>query len=127
MIARWKPVHLGHAAVLALEFLMLRQVNRADAVPQALTDYIKGRQGYDYNEHGQAGNTHTQFVPDEIVRRFCVLGTPQEHVDKLAELAGLGMTQFGLYLQHDGKDETLHAYGNHVIPAIAGHARTKTD
>ena len=29
------------------------------AVPQALTDYIKGRQGYDYNEHGQAGNTHT--------------------------------------------------------------------
>ena len=34
-------------------------------IPQALTDYIKGRQGYDYNEHGQAGNTHTAFVPDE--------------------------------------------------------------
>ena len=43
-------------------------------VPQALTDYIKGRQGYDYNEHGQAGNTHTQFVPDEIVDRFCIVG-----------------------------------------------------
>ena len=28
-------------------------------VPKALTDYIKGRQGYDYNEHGRAGNTHT--------------------------------------------------------------------
>src|SRR3712207_6825025 len=45
------------------------------AVPAALTDYIKGRQGYDYNEHGQAGNVHTAFVPDEIVDRFCVLGT----------------------------------------------------
>ena len=27
-------------------------------VPTALTDYIKGRQGYDYNEHGRAGNVH---------------------------------------------------------------------
>jgi cytochrome P450 len=43
-------------------------------VPQALTDYIKGREGYDYNQHGQAGNTHAQFVPDEIVDRFCILG-----------------------------------------------------
>ena len=48
-------------------------------VPTALTDYIKGRQGYDYNEHGQAGNTHTDFVPDEIVDRFCMLG-PVDHI-----------------------------------------------
>ena len=34
-------------------------------VPKALTDYIEGRQDYDYNEHGRAGNTHTAFVPDE--------------------------------------------------------------
>ena len=45
-------------------------------VPQALTDYIKGREGYDYNQHGQAGNTHAEFVPDEIVDRFCILGPP---------------------------------------------------
>ena len=52
------------------------QVRRAPAtIPQALTDYIKGREGYDYNEHGRAGNTHTAFVPDEIVDRFCLLGT----------------------------------------------------
>ncbi|MFM8663045.1 MAG: hypothetical protein ACKODI_04260, partial [Acidimicrobiaceae bacterium] len=40
----------------------------------ALTDYIKGREGYDYKQHGQAGNTHTTFVPDSIVDRFCILG-----------------------------------------------------
>lgn len=40
------------------------------SVPQALTDYIAGREGYDYNEHGRAGNTHASFVPDEIVDRF---------------------------------------------------------
>lgn len=87
-------------------------------VPQALTDYIKGREGYDYNEHGRSGNTHTTFVPDEIVDRFCVLGTVEEHVAKLNALRDLGAHQFALYLQHDAKDETLAAYGDHVIPAV---------
>jgi hypothetical protein len=31
-------------------------------IPQALTNYIKGREGHDYNEHGQAGNVQTAFV-----------------------------------------------------------------
>ncbi|MBA2279891.1 MAG: TIGR03842 family LLM class F420-dependent oxidoreductase [Actinomycetota bacterium] len=88
-------------------------------VPQALTGYIAGRQAYDYNEHGRAGNTHTQFVPDEIVDRFCILGSPEAHVERLLELKALGVDQFAVYLQHDGKEETLLAYGEHVIPAIA--------
>jgi probable F420-dependent oxidoreductase len=87
-------------------------------VPKALTDYIAGRQGYDYNEHGRAGNTHTSFVPDEIVDRFCILGPVEQHVKRLTELAELGVDQFALYLQHDAKDETLAAYGDHVIPAV---------
>jgi hypothetical protein len=44
-------------------------------VPPALTDYIKGRKGYDYSHHGQAGNPDAEFVPDEIIDRFCVLGS----------------------------------------------------
>ena len=95
-------------------------------VPQALTDYIKGREGYDYNEHGQAGNVHTQFVPDEIVDRFCVLGPWQEHVRRLGELHDLGVTQFAVYLQHDAKDETLQAYGEKVLPAIAEKVLAKS-
>ena len=44
-------------------------------VPPALTDYIKGRKGYDYSHHGQAGNPDAEFVPDEIIDRFCVFGS----------------------------------------------------
>src|SRR5450631_3052609 len=88
------------------------------AVPQALTDYIKGRQDYDYNEHGQAGNTHTDFVPDEIVDRFCVLGPADEHIEKLRALQALGVDQFAVYLQHDAKEETLRAYADVIIPAL---------
>ena len=59
----------------------------SSACPTALTDYIKGRQGYDYNEHGQAGNTHADFVPDEIVDRFCILGPVDEQLHRLARAA----------------------------------------
>ena len=92
-------------------------------MPEALTDYIKGREGYDYNEHGQAGNTHTEFVPDEIVDRFCILGPVEEHVERLQELRDLGVDQFAVYLQHDAKDETLQPYGEQVIPALADAGR----
>jgi probable F420-dependent oxidoreductase len=95
-----------------------RYGDNGGAVPQALTDYIKNRQGYDYNQHGQAGNTHTDFVPDEIIDRFCIIGPPEEHIRRLEELKALGVNQFALYLQHDDKDHTLSEYGEHIIPSI---------
>lgn len=88
------------------------------AVPKALTDYIAGRQGYDYNEHGRSGNSHAEFVPDEIVDRFCLLGSAQQHIEKLTALKELGVDQFAGYLQHDNKEETLRVYGETVIPAL---------
>lgn len=95
-------------------------------VPKALTDYIKGRQGYDYNEHGKAGNSHTSFVPDEIIDRFCIVGPVEAHVKRLNELRDMGVDQFSVYLQHDAKDETLRAYGEKVIPAIAEQILAKS-
>jgi probable F420-dependent oxidoreductase len=94
-------------------------------VPQALTDYIAAREGYDYNEHGLAGNSHTAFVPDDIVDRFCVIGTAEEHIEKLKALKELGVDQFAGYLQHDNKEETLRVYGETVIPALRSHIVAK--
>ncbi len=105
---------------------IVARYGETSAVPKALTEYIKGREGYDYNEHGQAGNVHTQFVPDDIVDRFCILGPVEEHVRRLQELRGIGVHQFAVYLQHDAKDETLQAYGEKVIPAIAETVLAKT-
>jgi len=88
------------------------------AVPKALTDYIAGRTGYDYNTHGKADNDHVDFVPDEIVDRFCLLGTAEDHIAKLEELRSIGVQQFAGYLQHDNKEETLRVYGETIIPAL---------
>jgi probable F420-dependent oxidoreductase len=87
-------------------------------VPPALTDYIKGRTGYDYSHHGQAGNPDAEFVPDEIIERFCVLGSVQQHRERLSELADLGVDQFSLYLMHDSPDETIEAYGREIIGSL---------
>ncbi|MGH8989792.1 MAG: TIGR03842 family LLM class F420-dependent oxidoreductase [Acidimicrobiales bacterium] len=89
-------------------------------VPRALTEYIEGRKGYDYAHHGRAGNPDTEFVPDEVVDRFCVLGSAGDHVEKLRELERLGVSHFALYLMHDAQDATLTAYGEHVLPALRG-------
>jgi probable F420-dependent oxidoreductase len=97
----------------------------SDTVPAALTDYIAGRDGYDYNEHGRAGNAHTRFVPDEIIDRFCLLGPVSHHLARLEELQALGVDQFAIYLQHDGKEQTLRAYGDHIIGAVGTHVTAK--
>jgi len=89
------------------------------AVPEALTEYIAGRTGYDYNSHGQAHNDHVDFVSDDIVDRFCIVGPVDEHIRRLRELEALGVDQFAVYLQHDDKDATLRHYGEKVIPQLA--------
>jgi len=91
-------------------------------VPHALTDYIKAREGYDYSHHGRADNRSTDFVPDDIVDRFCVLGTVEDHIKKLSELADLGVDQFNVYLMHDAMDETLEAYGKEIMPALGARS-----
>jgi len=100
--------------------LVKRYGEDASKVPQALFDYIKAREGYDYAHHGKAGNPSTDFVPDEIVDRFCVLGTAEEHIEKMMQLRDMGVDHFGVYLMHDEKEATLRAYGESVIPALSG-------
>jgi probable F420-dependent oxidoreductase len=92
-------------------------------VPRALTDYIAGRKDYDYNQHGRVGNTHADFVPDEVIDRFCILGPVETHVERLTELRDLGVDQFAIYLQHDDKDHTLLTYGEQVMPTLADRRR----
>ena len=99
--------------------LVRRYGENSNSVPRALTDYIKARESYDYDHHGKAGNPSTDFVPDEIIDRFCLLGGVENHVARLKELQSLGVNQFAIYLMHDQMDATLEAYGRDIIPMLA--------
>ncbi|CAL9383117.1 TIGR03842 family LLM class F420-dependent oxidoreductase [Streptomyces althioticus] len=98
--------------------LVSRYGDHSGMVPEALTEYIKGREGYDYSHHGRAGNPSTDFVPDEIVDRFCLLGPPEAHIEKLRALRDLGVDQFAVYDMHDAQETTIDAYGAEIIPAL---------
>jgi probable F420-dependent oxidoreductase len=102
--------------------LVARYGEHSDMVPAALTEYIKGRHGYDYSQHGKAHNPTTDFVPDEVIDRFCILGPAAAHVERLEDLRALGVDQFAVYLQHDDQEGTLDAYRDHVIPALTTQA-----
>ncbi|MET9480362.1 TIGR03842 family LLM class F420-dependent oxidoreductase [Streptomyces sp. NPDC006638] len=96
--------------------LVARYGEHSGLVPDALTDYIKRREGYDYSHHGRTDNASADFVTDEIVDRFCLLGPVEAHIEKLEALRALGVDQFALYNMHDAKEATIDAYGADVIP-----------
>ncbi|MCG8965263.1 TIGR03842 family LLM class F420-dependent oxidoreductase [Streptomyces flaveolus] len=100
--------------------LVAKYGEHSAAVPDELTDYIKARQGYDYAHHGRSGNPDTQFVPDEIVDRFCLIGPVEKHIEKLTALRALGVDQFAVYDMHDAQEAVIDAYGTQVIPAVNG-------
>ncbi|MGD9530683.1 TIGR03842 family LLM class F420-dependent oxidoreductase [Pseudonocardia sp.] len=102
--------------------LVTRYGESSAAVPAELTGYIRDREGYDYSHHGKAGNRSTDFVPDEVVDRFCLLGPPAAQRDRLAELASLGVDQFAIYAMHDGREATIEAYGAEIIGEVTGRA-----
>ncbi|MFF4736131.1 TIGR03842 family LLM class F420-dependent oxidoreductase [Streptomyces sp. NPDC001262] len=99
--------------------LVERYGEASGAVPEALTAYIKQRHGYDYSHHGRADNPSTDFVPDDIVDRFCLLGPVAAHRERLERLRALGVDQFAIYAMHDAREATIDAYGEHLIPAFA--------
>jgi probable F420-dependent oxidoreductase len=100
--------------------LVSRYGEHSSSVPDELTDYIKARQGYDYSHHGRIGNPDTAFVPDEIVDRFCLIGTAEAHIEKLKALRDVGVDQFAVYNMQDAKESTIDIYGTKIIPALSG-------
>jgi len=95
--------------------LVARYGEDESKVPRVLSDYIKAREEYDYAHHGRSENPSTDFVPDDIVDRFCVLGPVDDHLAKLNELKDLGVDQFSAYVMHDDIEGTLDAYGKSII------------
>jgi len=89
-----------------------------EELPSSLTGYITDRAGYDYLHHAEVGSSNAAFVGDEVTDRFCVLGSAEEHVVKLRELAAAGVDQFNLYLMNGDEEAQLERYGRDVIPAM---------
>src|SRR5215213_1413872 len=113
---RWFPAMVSNH----VKDLIARYGADGSVVPQALTDYVPSETNYDYGEHSRTGAKHGAFVSDEICDRFCVLGTAEQAIEKLAELESIGVDQFNVYLMTEGQEATLETYGREIIPRFAG-------
>jgi probable F420-dependent oxidoreductase len=91
-----------------------------EQLPPALTGYARDRAGYDYHHHAEVGSSNAAFVGDEVTDRFCVLGSVDDHIRKLRELAAAGVDQFNLYLMNVDEEDILDVYGREIIPALRG-------
>ena len=76
------------------------------------------RERYDYSEHSRVGAEHGRQVSDETCERFCILGTPEQHIEKLRRLEAAGVDQWNIYLMTHDQERTLDVYGSEVIPSL---------
>jgi probable F420-dependent oxidoreductase len=112
-LVRWFPALVSNHVVD-----LVKRYQPAD-LPQELTDYIRAREHYDYQDHGRVGAEHAGFVTDEVVDRFCVLGTRNQCLAKLAELEDAGVHQFNIYTAWDSDPQgVIRAFGSEIIPAL---------
>ena len=115
--AKWFPAMVSNHVMDLIE-----RYGFDSEIPAALTEYVKARKFYDYKEHSRVGAKHGEFVTDEIVDRFCVLGTPEQATEKLKELESVGVDQFNIYLMTHSQEETLEVYGKEILPQFSGVA-----
>jgi len=107
---RWFP------ALVSNHVVDLISRYKPEELPDELTAYVRDRKGYDYLHHAEVGSSNAEFVHDDIVNRFALVGSPAEHIRRLKELASVGVTQFNIYLMSGDEESQLEAFGRHVLP-----------
>jgi len=115
---KWFPAMVGNHVADIVE----KYGKDTDRVPKSLTAYIEQRRGYDYKKHGQSDNPYLDFITPEVVESFCVLGRPQDHIEKLKSLEAAGTTQFNIYLDSGAEEKIIADYGETIIPALRSGA-----
>src|SRR5215475_8626280 len=107
---RWFP------ALVSNHVMDLIRQYKPEDLPPALTSYVQDRGKYDYQHHCEVASDNGNFVSDEVVDRFCLLGPAKAHQEKLRALAKVGVTQFNIYLMCGDEEETLKIYQRDVLP-----------
>jgi probable F420-dependent oxidoreductase len=113
---RWFP------ALVSNHVVDLVSKYKPEELPPALTSYIRTKGQYDYLHHCEVGSSNADFVTDDVIDRFCLLGPAKAHIDKLHRLRKAGVTQFNIYLMCGDEEDTLEKYKKEVLPAFHASA-----
>src|ERR1017187_7765631 len=114
---RWFP------ALVSNHVMDLIRQYKPEDLPPALTSFVQDRGHYDYQHHSEVESDNADFVSDEVVDRFCLIGPAQAHREKLRALAAVGVTQFNIYLMCGEEEKTLDTYQRDVLPEFLKAAK----
>ena len=110
---RWFPALVGNHIADILRH------HDPDEIPDYISHYVEARTHYDYRQHTRREAEHYDYVPDEIIDRFTVLGTVAEVTEKLRKLESIGVTEFNMYTTFEDPERVIETYGREVIPSMA--------
>jgi probable F420-dependent oxidoreductase len=106
---RWFP------ALVSNHVVDLVSKYKPEDLPPSLTSYVRNRGDYDYLHHCEVDSDNKSFVTDDVVDRFCLLGSAEAQIQKLKALAAAGVTQFNLYLMSGNEEEQLGKFQKDVV------------
>jgi len=109
---RWFP------ALVSNHVMDLIRQYKPEGLPPALTSFVRDRGNSDYQHHCEVESSNANFVSDEVVDRFCLIGPADAHRKKLRELADVGVTQFNIYLMCGEEEQTLETYQREILPTF---------
>jgi 5,10-methylenetetrahydromethanopterin reductase len=125
----WTPCSIqadGAAARRAVKAHVARVLKRR--LPFELDDEMQAvatrvRERYAYYEHMRPGTAHGEPVPDALVERFAIAGTPAEAEAQLRRLAASGLVDEIALIPHtsraDERAGVVRAVGA-MVPGLAG-------
>jgi probable F420-dependent oxidoreductase len=116
---RWFP------ALVSNHVMDLISHHNPAELPVELTAFVRNKGKYDYFHHCEVGSDNADFVSDEVIDRFCLVGPVEAHREKLRILARAGVTQFNIYLMCGDEEKTLDVYQREVLPSSRPEAATK--
>ena len=111
---KWFPAMVGNHVADIVQ----RYGTDSSAIPSSLASYIEKRRGYDYQRHGQSDNPFLDFITPDVVADFAVLGSPDQHIEKLYRLKEAGVTQFNIYIDNGEEEKLIAEYGKTIIPEL---------
>ena len=117
---RWFP------ALVSNHVMDLISKYKPEELPKSLVSFVQNRGKYDYLHHCEVGSDNADFVSDEIVDRFCLVGPIEQHRKKLEALRKAGVTQFNIYLMCGEEEKTLEIYGREVLPRYSSAVSKST-
>jgi 5,10-methylenetetrahydromethanopterin reductase len=122
----WTPCSIlddGRAARSAVKAHVARILKRKlpfELDGAAMDVVTKIREHYEYYEHMVVGTPHGDIVPDDLVERFAIAGTPSEAREQIERLAATGLVDEIAIIPHtqDPKDrDSIIKLVGEMIPA----------